>query len=132
MSEQKDGQVIQVHGDAPTMEGNGTGVAIGGDGVQPVWKGGGHAGGGGGAFQIPGATPGPKIQQLASNLPEHQEGAESLGQLVNMMRRWGADTQVSENFYRVVVQAVLLFGLELWVMYEAAERPVEGMHKGLL
>ena len=61
------------------MEGNGTGVDIGGDGVQPVWKGGGHAGGGGGAFQIPGATPGPKRQQLASNTPEHQEGAESLG-----------------------------------------------------
>ena len=42
-------------------------------------EGGGCAGGWGGAVQIPGATPAPKIQRLDGNPPEHQEGAETMG-----------------------------------------------------
>ena len=42
-------------------EGLKNGADIGGDGVQPVWEGGGRYCGGGGAVQIPWATPVPKI-----------------------------------------------------------------------
>ena len=35
-------------------------------------------------------------------------------------------------FYRVVIQAVLLFGDETWVLSAAMERKVEGTHTGFL
>ena len=35
-------------------------------------------------------------------------------------------------FYRVVVQAILLYGSEMWVILAEIERKVEGMHTGLL
>ena len=38
------------------------------------------------------------------------------GCLVNLLRREGADPVVSEKFYQEVVQAVLLFGEETWVL----------------
>ena len=43
-----------------------------------------------------------------------------------------ADTQVSETFYRVVVQGVLLFGSELWVLSEEMVSKVEGTQTWLL
>ena len=39
---------------------------------------------------------------------------------------------VSENFYRVVVQAVLLFGAETWVLTAAMLEKLEGVHVGFL
>ena len=41
-----------------------------------------------------------------------------------MLFREGGDTQVSEMFYRAVVQAVLLLGLYFWVLSEAMKRKV--------
>ena len=38
-----------------------------------------------------------------------------------MLRSEGADIKVSEMFYRVVVQDVLLLGLESWVLLVAME-----------
>ena len=41
------------------------------------------------------------------------------GRLGKFLRREGADPIISEKFYRVVVQAVLLFGSETWVLSAA-------------
>ena len=35
-------------------------------------------------------------------------------------------------FYRAMVQVVLLFGSETWVLLEAMSRKLEGVHMGLL
>ena len=39
---------------------------------------------------------------------------------------------MTEMFYRTVLQAVLLFGLEYWVLSAAMEKTVEGTHTGFL
>ena len=44
----------------------------------------------------------------------------------------GTDTKVAEFFYRVVVQAVILIGLEPWVLSTSMEKTVEGEHTGFL
>ena len=64
-------------------------------------------------------------------------GAEGLGGLGKMLRREGADIKFSAMFYwavfyRAVVQAVLLFGSESWVLSAAMEKTVEGVHTGFL
>ena len=46
--------------------------------------------------------------------------------------REGADPRVAKFFYRAVTQAVLLFGLETWVIFAAMERMVDGTHTGFL
>ena len=38
------------------------------------------------------------------------------GRLETLLRREGADPKVSESFYRAVVQAILLYGSETWVL----------------
>ena len=38
------------------------------------------------------------------------------GRLGTLLRREGADPKVSESFYRAVVQAILLYGSETWVL----------------
>ena len=38
------------------------------------------------------------------------------GRLSRVMGREGADLKVSEDFYKAVAQAVLLFGSETWVL----------------
>ena len=42
------------------------------------------------------------------------------------------DTLVSEMFYRAVVQVVLLFGEETWVLLAAISTNLEGGHVGFL
>ena len=42
--------------------------------------------------------------------------------LGGLLHRDGADLRVSTMFYRVVVQIVLLFGAETWVLSEAMSR----------
>ena len=44
----------------------------------------------------------------------------------------GADPKVSEMLYRAVVQVLLLFGDETWVLLVAMERKVEGTYTGFL
>ena len=52
--------------------------------------------------------------------------------LGKLLRREGVDAQVSAMFYRAVVQSVLLFGVETWVLSEAMSRQLEGVHVDLL
>ena len=49
-------------------------------------------------------------------------------QLGKFLRREGADTIVSENFYRTLVQAILLFGSGTWVLTTAIMKKIEGIH----
>ena len=49
-----------------------------------------------------------------------------------MLRREGADPKVAEMFYRAVTQAVLLFGLDTWVILAAMERILEEVEMGFL
>ena len=49
-----------------------------------------------------------------------------------LLRREGAEPQVSAMFYRALVQTVLLFGAETWVLSEAVSRKLEGVHVGFL
>ena len=53
-------------------------------------------------------------------------------QLGKLLRREGEEPQVFAIFYRVVVQSVLLFGEETWVLSEARSRKLEGVHVGFL
>ena len=39
---------------------------------------------------------------------------------------------MSVMFYRAVVQLVLLFGADTWVLSEAVSRKIEGVHMGFL
>ena len=49
-----------------------------------------------------------------------------------MLWREGEEPRVSTIFYWAVVQAVLLFGVETWVLSEAMSRKLEGVHVGFL
>ena len=44
--------------------------------------------------------------------------------------REGAKPTVSECFYRAIVQAVLLFGSETWVLTDKISQRIEGAHVG--
>ena len=44
------------------------------------------------------------------------------------MRQEGADPIISAEFYRVVVQAVLLFEEETWVLSAAMANQIVGFH----
>ena len=46
------------------------------------------------------------------------------GRLEKLPRKEGAEPAVSEKFYRAVVQAVLLFGAEIWVLTETMSQRI--------
>ena len=48
------------------------------------------------------------------------------------LRREGAETKVSEIFYRLVVQAILLYRFERWVLLDSMAKRVEGTHTEFL
>ena len=52
--------------------------------------------------------------------------------LGKLLRREGVDSLVSAMFYWAVVQAVLLFGEEAWVLMAAMYKNLEGVHVGCL
>ena len=54
------------------------------------------------------------------------------GRLGKILRREGPVPRVLEMFCRVVIQVVILFGLDTWVLLAATERTVEGTHTGFL
>ena len=55
------------------------------------------------------------------------------GRLSRILSREGADKRVSGNFFKAVVQAVLLFGAETWLMTPRIERALESfMHRDAL
>ena len=51
-----------------------------------------------------------------------------LGWLGNLLRKDGAEPIVSEEFYRAVVQAVLIFGSKTLVLTAAMPQKFEGVH----
>ena len=54
------------------------------------------------------------------------------GRLGKHLRREGAEPTVSAQFYGKVVQAVLLFGAETWVLTETMIQRLEGAHVSFL
>ena len=54
------------------------------------------------------------------------------GRLGTLLRREGADTKVSASFYVAVVQAILLYGSETWVLSASMEKRIEGTHTEFL
>ena len=54
------------------------------------------------------------------------------GRLGKFLRREGADPIVSEKFYRAVVQAVIIFEAETWVLMVEMLQKLEGVHVGFL
>ena len=54
------------------------------------------------------------------------------GRLGTLLRQEGVDPRVEAIFYRVVLQAILLYGLDMWVPLAAMEKKVEGAHTGFL
>ena len=64
---------------------------------------------------------------VAGNLVKARK---SWGRLASILSREGADKRVSGNFFKTVVQAVLLFGAETWVLTPRIERALESfMHR---
>ena len=54
------------------------------------------------------------------------------GRIGKLLRREGADPSVSTKFYRAVVQVVLLFGAETWMLSAPMAKKLEGVHMGFL
>ena len=54
------------------------------------------------------------------------------GRLDKLLQREGVKPEVSEKFYRVVVQAVLFFGAETWVILVPMLQRLEEAHVGVL
>ena len=52
--------------------------------------------------------------------------------LRKMLRREGVDISVSEKFYHALIQAVLLFGGDTWVLLAPMAHRLEGVHVGFL
>ena len=61
-----------------------------------------------------------------------QRARQFWGRLGKLLRREGSDPIISENFYRTVVQAVLIFGSKTWVLMAAMMQNIEGVHVGFL
>ena len=49
-----------------------------------------------------------------------------------MLQREVAESAISEKFYRAVIQAVLLFGAETWVLLAPMAQRLEIVHVGFL
>ena len=54
------------------------------------------------------------------------------GPVGNLLRRDGFDQLVSENFYRAVIRAVLLFWAENWVLLVTMSKNMKWVHVGFL
>ena len=59
---------------------------------------------------------------VAGNLVKARK---SWGHLLQILNREGADKRVSGNFFKAVMQAVLLFGEETWVLTPRIERALD-------
>ena len=49
-----------------------------------------------------------------------------------MLLREGAEPAVSTKFYRAVIQAVLLFGGDTWLLPAPMSQSLEGVYEGFL
>ena len=64
---------------------------------------------------------------VAGNLVKARK---SWGRLSRILSQEGADKRVSGNFFKAVVQALLLFGAETWVLTLRIERALESFMHG--
>ena len=64
---------------------------------------------------------------VAENLAKARR---SWGRLQRIFRREGATPQISGSFFKAVVQQVLLFGAETWVVTPKMERALSGFLHG--
>ena len=64
---------------------------------------------------------------VAGNL---EKARKSWGRMQEILRREGATTRVSVNFFKAVVQQVLLFGAETWVVTPKMERALSAFLHG--
>ena len=55
---------------------------------------------------------------------------KSWGRLQGILSREGVTKQVSGNFFKAVVQQVLLFGAETWVVFPMKERALSAFIHG--
>ena len=55
----------------------------------------------------------------------------SWGRLSRVLGKEGADPRVSRAFYTVVAQAVLLFGLETWVLTPRMEKALDSLQSSV-
>ena len=55
---------------------------------------------------------------------------KSGGQMKRILSREGADKRVSGDFFKAVVQQVLLFGAEMWVLTPRIERALNSFMHG--
>ena len=65
--------------------------------------------------------------EVAGNL---EKSRKSWGRLQRILRREGATPRISESFFKAVVQQVLLFGAETWVVTPKTERALSGFLHG--
>ena len=79
-----------------------------------------------------GVAAGPVGRKLASGPQEYQEGSPSLGQFREVNMEGGGGYFCFIYFYRTVVQTVLLFGAETWVLLATMTKNTEGVHMGFL
>ena len=61
-----------------------------------------------------------------------QKARHVLGHLGKFLWMEGADTFISEKFYRTVVQAVFIFGEETWVLLAEMPKSLEGVDVAFL
>ena len=64
---------------------------------------------------------------VAGNLAKARK---SLGRMQGILRREGATTRISGNLFKAVVQQVLLFGAETWVVTPKMERVLSAFLHG--
>ena len=62
---------------------------------------------------------------VAENL---QNARKSWGRILRILSREGADTKLLGHFFKAVVQAVLLFRAEKWVLTPRMERDLSSFH----
>ena len=54
------------------------------------------------------------------------------GRVGKLLRREEADPKVSASFYMSVVQAIILYGSEMWVLSESMAKRIQGTHTEFL
>ena len=79
--------------------------------------------------QVTWKTDGPVRRIMSSSSAKYQEvRAGEGGGFGRYFKGRGKETTVLANIYRVLVQAVLFFGAETWVLTEKMSQRLEGLH----
>ena len=113
-------------GKKETSDGGGGVEGQHGEGLRGLWE----AAGDCVDFQAPGTGDDNERRRLARRGGQPVESAEELGRLLQIINREGADAKVSGNFFKAVMQAVLLFRAETWVLTPRIERALESFQHG--